>query len=800
MESVRPLKLDELREAISVEEDHVKRHFGIRNTTLLERLCGPLVRTDPNTKEITLAHFSLKEFLVSGILKETKAEKYHIDPSDASLYLAKTCLTYLSFQDFAQPWEASEELQKRRQEFRFLEYATLHGGMHLKKLTEANGKLTKLLDGLFVREIMREEIPHYLDRSEDDSPPLNLTISLYCPDDFSGDSISQRSLCPDDVLETLKERTSQETKKCRNGQSWLQLFRILSDSMYDHPANITSLYYASLFGWQAGVEAILQANCNRASTSDLNHALRAAAIGNHRAIIKVLEKHGAEVLAHSSGLGSALQSAAYCGNLEAVKTLMDLGATVEEEDRFYRPGLTDGSAFQAALMSGNKELVLLILLSKEVDLNSNRGWLGTPLQAIMEWGMDDKYDMARLLNMARLLIENGADASIPGGYYGSALHLLCQHGPEVYLDVLKLALEHGADPTRNFGAYGDPLQHASHYRSIKKVELLLQHGATVHASVGQFGTAIQAAATNGDERIVKALLERGADPNSPGSWLGKDAVTNTICLPDHGKALILSQGEGFHAHTSSGLEDGFFGPSIKSAVRIREADHHKIYMLLENEPAHENGHLGNPLQAASFSGNTDILRILIDKGAELNTIEGLYGTALQAAASQGNTEAVEYLIQNGALPNLQGGKYGTPLAAAIANGFPDVVRALYDNGADLFNPDEHGWTAETWRTLFCSTAIELPDHQDHPPECYLPGAWCTIGKSPSLELTESGLVVTYNGDNAGAFSDSLAASVITDHPVPPCGVYYFEVSVNEGSTGYVTTIRLQNEETTLSLD
>ena len=64
------------------------------------------------------------------------------------------------------------------------------------------------------------------------------------------------------------------------------------------------------------------------------------------------------------------------------------------------------------------------------------------------------------------------------------------------------------------------------------------------------------------------------------------------------------------------------------------------------------GEYGNALQAASYHGNQEIVKLLIEKGADINAQGGEYGNALQAASLNGNQEIVKLLIEKGAKSNV----------------------------------------------------------------------------------------------------------------------------------------------------
>jgi ankyrin repeat protein len=92
-----------------------------------------------------------------------------------------------------------------------------------------------------------------------------------------------------------------------------------------------------------------------------------------------------------------------------------------------------------------------------------------------------------------------------------------------------------------------------------------------------------------------------------------------------------------------------------------------------------------PLMMAAYDGYTEIAKLLIEKGAEVNAKGGIDidMTPLIYAASQDRVDTLKLLIDNGANVNVKT-KYGwTPLFFAASRGKVDIAKLLIDKGADV---------------------------------------------------------------------------------------------------------------------
>jgi len=100
----------------------------------------------------------------------------------------------------------------------------------------------------------------------------------------------------------------------------------------------------------------------------------------------------------------------------------------------------------------------------------------------------------------------------------------------------------------------------------------------------------------------------------------------------------------------------------------------------------ETNDVQNGLYPASRSGKSGIIKLLLDRGADVNFPGGGYGSALGAAACWGRVETVALLLDRGADVNIPGGGYGSALGAAACWGSVETVALLLDRGADVNVP------------------------------------------------------------------------------------------------------------------
>ncbi|KAI1122477.1 ankyrin repeat-containing domain protein [Nemania abortiva] len=130
-------------------------------------------------------------------------------------------------------------------------------------------------------------------------------------------------------------------------------------------------------------------------------------------------------------------------------------------------------------------------------------------------------------------------------------------------------------------------------------------------------------------------------------------------------------------------EGGYYGTALQAAAVYKRTN--VIKVLVENgaDVNQQGGYFGNALQAAAVVGDYNNALYLIRNGALVHTQVGIYGTSLQGAARNGHLDVIQLVLHYGADVNQQCGPYGTALQAAANNGHIEIVQCLIENGGGV---------------------------------------------------------------------------------------------------------------------
>ncbi len=144
---------------------------------------------------------------------------------------------------------------------------------------------------------------------------------------------------------------------------------------------------------------------------------------------------------------------------------------------------------------------------------------------------------------------------------------------------------------------------------------------------------------DGDVEEALALIDRGADPLE---WNPEE---------DDQTPLSLSAGEGYLEVVQALLAAGVPPDHGVSSSPLNEAvlaGHIEIARALLNAGADPEGASeednGTALMSAAAAGDLDMVRLLVESGANVNAEDSDGGSALGAALEKGNQDVYEFLL------------------------------------------------------------------------------------------------------------------------------------------------------------
>lgn len=276
--SKRPLEIEEVANAAVLDPqaitsfDPEERLF--EPNSILEILGSLVTRSleDSSSKVIVLAHFSVKEYLVSGAIKSNETSKFGIIDIVPDQFIAESCLQYIFYYDDSDLKTISmEDLET----FPLLKYACEFWYIHTNAIPSDIQKPTDSILRLFLSDTA-----------------LVSWLSVHVPDG-----------------------------------SYNPRFKELTDIA-------TPLYYASTFGLETVVPLLLEKGADvDAKTKHGETALQRAAENGHAAVARLLLDRGAEVDSEDFEGRTPLYLAAKNDHFMVIKLLLARNAN---EDKIYR--------------------------------------------------------------------------------------------------------------------------------------------------------------------------------------------------------------------------------------------------------------------------------------------------------------------------------------------------------------------------------------------------------------------------------------------------------------------------------
>ena len=195
-----------------------------------------------------------------------------------------------------------------------------------------------------------------------------------------------------------------------------------------------------------------------------------------------------------------------------------------------------------------------------------------------------------------------------------------------------------------------PLLAALSNRHFRVADLLYSHGAVVDVQDKSGCTPLYIASCHGEVDIQRWLLDHGADANVR-------SRSRYTALSNAAYSIQLEAVQVLLEHNAEVNSQNFQGrtPLYEACEQNRDSE--------------------------SEGRAADIVRRLLDHGADPNICDNTRSTALHQASSSGLLKAVQLLLSYGAKADDKDNSGMTPFQLAASNGYDEITKLLLEHGA-----------------------------------------------------------------------------------------------------------------------
>ncbi|MBW7992397.1 MAG: hypothetical protein FVQ84_20610 [Planctomycetes bacterium] len=390
-----------------------------------------------------------------------------------------------------------------------------------------------------------------------------------------------------------------------------------------------------------------------------------------RLAAEVLISNGADLSWRDKSGGTVLHTLVKTGTTGAMEAIIEHGVNVNAQNNYGK------TALHVTAAHGRKEMAeLLVAKGANINIEDNRGF--TPLKGINATRVHGK-------DFAEFLIRNGAKYNIND---------VARLG-----DLARFKELLDSDPAlvnyKNSVNREQVLFAAIYGGNTDIFKLLLVKGVKLDTRGTQMESSLFAASYAGNSDALTLLIGRGLDVNERGlhgesalHWAAVKGNNEAVRLLIAGGADITAKAEEPTTHLNAGA--GNFPDTIeRELIKLQRFEEQRQAKLAERSmqivvPSRLAIAKGDtPLHSASLQGHSEIVKILLSNGAEVDAKNQFGQRPLHYACVFRQKEVAEILLDTGADSNAKDNEGHTPLGlAAFPKGNPakEIVELLHARG------------------------------------------------------------------------------------------------------------------------
>lgn len=446
------------------------------------------------------------------------------------------------------------------------------------------------------------------------------------------------------------------------------------------------------------------------------------AAAHHVDVIQLFLDHKVEKEIRDNEGNTVLHLATASGREGNVKLLIDNGFNT---DAINNAG---ESPLHIACSQGNISITTLLLCheSRETINASNNGGR-TPINAKNLKGRTALHHASKRGHdeVVKLLLDYGAQVDLQDQNGNTALHITCVPWRNTG-EIPKILLQHDAMANIQNEHGHTALHYAAMKGDSNLVQLLLKKNASVNIQNSEGETALHFAVEKGDPKLVQLFLEKKARVNIQNNK-GETALHSAARLGDSNLVQLLLKGSAsvarditnrkgqtaLHLASKTGREEvvkSLVGVDSRGSIDVQDNNgdtalhlacagwrptEGTVTTLIRANAAIvlQNKKGQTPLHSAAKSGQTPLLTLLLEHGANIDSTTSKGRTALHLAAKRGYKDAVKVLVDRllASSINLQDKNGDTALHLACERGGEEVIETLIEYGASatIQNNDGH---------------------------------------------------------------------------------------------------------------